>query len=179
MATAVVALLALGAGAWGLLSLAAPLEDNAYANEDAHDGLTADQRDRARQVLRANGLYWGPGDPIELGQAPRSAFDTWVPAGLSAYGRRAFDHNRNRLFGYTNLNDPWRLPVAPGTPQDVGTLLPDMAVSDATKRGVAERVAYAMSEELQAKSLLNPQYVASRLEPPPPPYQLLGRRVFT
>lgn len=179
MAAAVVALLALGAGAWGALSLVAPLEDDALANEDAHDGLTAAQRDRARQVAQANGLYWAPGDPIVIGGAPRSAFDTWIPTGLSAYGRRTFDWNRHRLGGYLNMNDPYRLPPAVGTPADVGTLLPGMSASDETKRRVAERVAYAMAQELQAKSLLNPQYVASRLEPVPPPYQMLGGPVFS
>lgn len=179
MAAAVVALLALGAGAWGLLSLAAPLQDEYDADQRNNDGLDVAQRERARQVAQANGLYWAPGDPIELGAPSRSAFDTWVPAGLSAYGRRAFDHRSNRLFGYTNLNDPYRLPPAVGTPRDVGTLLPGMAASEQTKRAVDERVAYAMAQELQAKSLLNPNYVSSRLEPAPPPYMLLGARVFS
>lgn len=179
MAAAVVALLALGAGAWGLLSLAAPLEDEYAQDEAAGDGLDVAQRERARQVARAKGLYWAPGDPIELGGAPRSAFDTWVPAGLSAYGRRAFDHRSNRLFGYTNMSDPYRLPPAVGTPADVGTLQPGMAASDRTKRAVDERVAYAMAQELQAKKQLNPQYYASRLEPVPPVFQMLGQRVFS
>lgn len=179
MAAAVVALLAIGAGAWGFLSLTAPLQDEYDADDRAQDGLDVAQRERARQVAQANGLYWAPGDPIQLGAAPRSAFDTWVPAGLSAYGRRAFDHRSNRLFGYTNMNDPWRLPPAVGTPRDVGTLLPGMAASEETKRAVDDRVAYAMAQELQAKSLLNPQYVSTRREPAPPAYMLLGARVFS